>query len=136
MLKTYPGTKGYITDVCVPVSKLPDLIAWTKKQLAERALVSPVGGHVGDGNFHCFILYKNDEELAHVRKLVDLMVRKAIALDGTCTGEHGVGLGKKKYLAEELGEGTINLMKSIKSLLDPMNLLNPGKLYPDTEATN
>ncbi|OCB85133.1 FAD-binding domain-containing protein [Sanghuangporus baumii] len=131
LLQMYPGSKGFITDVCVPVSKLPDLIVATKHELASRNLVSPLGGHVGDGNFHCFIMYRNEEELALVREVVDAMIQKAIALDGTCTGEHGVGLGKKEYLVRELGEGTVSLMKAIKATIDPLNLFNPGKLYPD-----
>ena len=81
-----------------------------------------------EGNFHCFILYSNDEELRLVKEVADEMIKKAIALDGTCTGEHGVGLGKKQYLVEELGEGTVALMKAIKRTIDPHNLLNPGKV--------
>ncbi|KAL5531039.1 hypothetical protein ACEPAG_3915 [Sanghuangporus baumii] len=131
LLQMYPGSKGFITDVCVPVSKLPDLIVATKHELTSRNLVSPLGGHVGDGNFHCFIMYRNEEELALVREVVDTMIQKAIALDGTCTGEHGVGLGKKEYLVRELGKGTVSLMKAIKATIDPLNLFNPGKLYPD-----
>ena len=99
------------------------------------------------GNFHCFILYKDEEEFAKVQAVVDAMIHKAIALDGTCasksspfiqfvtsfvyqlgTGEHGVGMGKKRFLVEELGEETVALMKTIKSTLDPLNLFNPGKV--------
>ncbi|KAH8119838.1 FAD-binding domain-containing protein [Phellopilus nigrolimitatus] len=131
VLSINPGYKGYITDVCVPVSHLPDLIYATKKDLADRGLVSPLGGHIGDGNFHCFILYHNDTEYQYVKEVADAMIRKAIALDGTCTGEHGIGMGKKQYLVDELGEGTVALMKTIKNAFDPHNLFNPGKLYPD-----
>ncbi|EJD00218.1 FAD-binding domain-containing protein [Fomitiporia mediterranea MF3/22] len=131
LLKMYPGSKGFITDVCVPVSKLPDLIVATKQELSVRNLVSPLGGHVGDGNFHCFILYQDNKELELVKEVVDVMIHKAIALEGTCSGEHGIGLGKKDYLTKELGNGTVSLMRAIKASLDPLNLFNPGKLYPD-----
>ncbi|KAH7915577.1 FAD-linked oxidase-like protein [Hygrophoropsis aurantiaca] len=126
-----PGSKGWITDVCVPVSRLPDLIYAAKKDFEELGLVAPIAGHVGDGNFHALVLYRNDEELALVREAVGRINRKAIELDGTCTGEHGVGTGKRDYLPIELGEGTVALMRQIKQSLDPNNLFNPGKLYPD-----
>ncbi|KAL5501751.1 DLD1_2 [Sanghuangporus vaninii] len=125
------GAKGWPTDVCVPVSRLPDLVYETKKDLNEAGLVSTIVGHVGDGNFHALILFKDDEELVKVRESVRRMVERAIALDGTCTGEHGVGVGKKEFLYEELGEGTVELMKAIKRTIDPLGLFNPEKLYPD-----
>ncbi|KAJ3854263.1 D-lactate dehydrogenase cytochrome oxidoreductase [Lentinula lateritia] len=99
----HPGSRCWTTDVCVPVSKLPELVYETKKDLAEAGLRSTIVG----------------------------LVHRALDLDGTCTGEHGVGIGKKQYLSEELGEGTVELMRSIKNAVDPLNLLNPGKLYPD-----
>ncbi|KAL5519872.1 hypothetical protein ACEPAG_1532 [Sanghuangporus baumii] len=123
--------KGWPTDVCVPVSRLPELVYETKKDLKEAGLVSTIVGHAGDGNFHALILFKDDEELVKVREAVHRMVERAIALDGTCTGEHGVGVGKKEFLYEELGEGTVELMKNIKRTIDPLGLFNPGKLYPD-----
>ncbi|KAK1215299.1 D-lactate ferricytochrome c oxidoreductase [Marasmius sp. AFHP31] len=125
------GSRGWSTDVCVPVSRLPDLVYETKQDLANIGLVSTVVGHVGDGNFHALILFRNDEELARARGAVHRMVERAIKLDGTCTGEHGVGIGKKEFLIEELGEGTVELMKTIKRAIDPLGLFNPGKLYPD-----
>ncbi|TDL17853.1 hypothetical protein BD410DRAFT_753866 [Rickenella mellea] len=125
------GSKGWPTDVCVPVSKLPELVYETKKDLAESGILSTIVGHVGDGNFHALLLFRTDEELEAARHAVHRMVKRAIALDGTCTGEHGVGIGKKEYLVEELGDGTVELMKTIKRTLDPLNLFNPGKLYPD-----
>jgi FAD/FMN-containing dehydrogenase len=79
------------------------------------------------GNFHALLAFKSDEELETIREAVNRLVRRAIALDGTCTGEHGVGVGKKKYLEEELGSGTVELMKKIKRTIDPLNLFNPGK---------
>ncbi|KAF9264547.1 hypothetical protein L218DRAFT_998520 [Marasmius fiardii PR-910] len=125
------GSRGWSTDVCVPVSRLPDLVYETKQDLANIGLVSTVVGHVGDGNFHALILFKTDEELARARDAVHRMVERAIKLDGTCTGEHGVGIGKKEFLIEELGEGTVELMRTIKRAIDPLGLFNPGKLYPD-----
>ncbi|KAL0961345.1 hypothetical protein HGRIS_006301 [Hohenbuehelia grisea] len=126
------GSRGWSTDVCVPISNLPKLVYETKKDLSEIGLVSTIVGHVGDGNFHALLLFRNDEELAVARQAVHRMVKRAIALDGTCTGEHGVGIGKKKYLEEELGPGTVELMKTIKRAIDPHGLFNPGKLYPDS----
>ncbi|KAF9240044.1 FAD-linked oxidase-like protein [Melanogaster broomeanus] len=127
-----PGCKGWITDVCVPVSRLPDLIQAAKKDFEELGLVAPIAGHVGDGNFHALVLYQDEAELALVREAVSRINRKAIELEGTCTGEHGVGTGKRDYLLSELGEGTVELMKTIKKTMDPDNLFNPGKLYPES----
>ncbi|KAK2462670.1 hypothetical protein APHAL10511_005286 [Amanita phalloides] len=127
------GCKAWNTDVCVPVSNLPQLVSETKKDLSEIGIVSCIVGHVGDGNFHAQLLFRTEEERAVVQAAVHRMVKRAIALDGTCTGEHGVGIGKKKYLVEELGEGTVGLMKTIKKAVDPLGLFNPGKLYPDDD---
>jgi len=126
-----PGCKGWMTDVCVPVSRLPDLISAAKQDFEELGLVAPIAGHVGDGNFHALVLYGDDAELALAKEAVNRINRKAIELEGTCTGEHGVGTGKRDYLVTELGEGTVALMRTIKQTLDPNNLFNPGKLYPD-----
>ncbi|KAF9474412.1 hypothetical protein BDN70DRAFT_884839 [Pholiota conissans] len=130
-LTLLPGGKGITTDVCVPVSKLPELIADTQKDLDGLGLMSSIVGHVGDGNFHALLLFKTDEEFKRAKEATKRIVHRAIALDGTCTGEHGVGLGKREYLVEELGEGTVELMKTIKRAVDPLGLFNPGKLYPD-----
>ncbi|THV01036.1 hypothetical protein K435DRAFT_963710 [Dendrothele bispora CBS 962.96] len=131
-----PGCRGWSTDVCVPVSKLPQLVYETKKDLASIGLVSTIVGHVGDGNFHSLILFSNEEELETARGAVSRMVHRAIEMDGTCTGEHGVGIGKKKYLVEELGPGTVELMRTVKKAVDPLGLFNPGKLYPDEDGTD
>ncbi|KAJ7752387.1 FAD-linked oxidase-like protein [Mycena metata] len=128
-----PGAKGWATDVCVPVSNLPELVLETKKDLARIGLPYTIVGHVGDGNFHALLLFTSDEELKVVKEAVHRMVERAIALDGTCTGEHGVGVGKREFLVEELGAGTVGLMKAIKRTVDPLGLFNPGKLYPDDE---
>jgi len=130
------GSRGWGTDVCVPVSRLPDLVHETKQDIQELGLVSTIVGHVGDGNFHALLLFRNDEELAIVREAVHRMVERAIKMEGTCTGEHGVGIGKRKYLYSELGEGTVELMRSIKKTIDPLGLFNPGKLYPDKSMKN
>ncbi|KAK7001546.1 FAD-binding protein [Favolaschia claudopus] len=128
-----PGGKGWATDVCVPVSNLPALVLSTKKDLERIGLPYTIVGHVGDGNFHALLLFKNDEELELVKDAVHRMVERAIELDGTCTGEHGVGIGKREFLVEELGAGTVGLMKAVKKTIDPLGLMNPGKLYPDDD---
>ncbi|KAF5391081.1 hypothetical protein D9757_003133 [Collybiopsis confluens] len=130
-LALIPGCRSLATDVCVPVSRLPDLIYETQQDLKQSGLVAPMVGHVGDGNFHAQLLVTNDADLEIAKQVSARLVHRAIAMDGTCTGEHGVGLGKKKYLVEELGEGTVELMKLVKRTLDPLGLFNPGKLYPD-----
>ncbi|KAF8475408.1 FAD-linked oxidase-like protein [Gautieria morchelliformis] len=130
-----PGSRVWTTDVCVPVSNLPTLVNETKKDLAKSGIPSTIVGHVGDGNFHALLMFRSDEELPAIRDAVHRIVIRATALDGTCTGEHGVGVGKRKYLIPELGIGTVELMKSIKRTIDPMELFNPGKLYPDDEPS-
>lgn len=130
-LATHPGSKVWTTDVCVPVSRLPQLVYETKEDLAKAGLKSTIVGHVGDGNFHALILFKDEEELRNVGAAVHRLVHRAIQMDGTCTGEHGVGVGKTEYLVEELGEDTVELMKTVKNAIDPLNLFNPGKLYPE-----
>ncbi|KAJ3712152.1 FAD-linked oxidase-like protein [Lentinula raphanica] len=127
-LALVPGSRPIATDVCVPVSRLPDLVYETKEDLKTLGLVAPIVGHVGDGNFHAQIMFTSDAELAAAKVVVERMVHRAIAMDGTCTGEHGVGLGKKQYLVEELGTGTVELMKTVKRALDPLGLFNPGKV--------
>jgi len=97
---------------------------------------STIVGHVGDGNFHALMLFNNNKELQTVTEVVHRLVHRAIALEGTCTGEHGVGVGKKVYLPDELGEGTVELMRTIKRAIDPLNLFNPGKLYPEPKKSN
>lgn len=124
-----PGCKGWATDVCVPISRLAECISETKKDLANSTMVAPLVGHVGDGNFHLVYLVDPDkpEEIAEATRLNDRMVLRALAMDGTCTGEHGVGYGKMDYLVAEHGEA-IAVMRQIKQALDPQNLMNPGKM--------
>ncbi|EON67702.1 D-lactate dehydrogenase (cytochrome) [Coniosporium apollinis CBS 100218] len=124
------GHDVWSTDVAVPISRLPDIIEISKKEMDDLGLFASILGHVGDGNFHESILYnaKDPKERAAVEKCIHDMVDRAIEMEGTCTGEHGIGLGKKGSLVKELGLDTIGVMKSIKSALDPHWLLNPGKI--------
>ncbi|PIL23764.1 hypothetical protein GSI_13514 [Ganoderma sinense ZZ0214-1] len=126
-IQSEEGARVWTTDVCVPVSRLPELVYETKKDLAASKLRATIVGHVGDGNFHALIKFRNDEELKAVEDAVHRLVHRAIALDGTCTGEHGVGVGKKEYLVDELGADTVELMWTIKRAVDPLNIMNPGK---------
>jgi D-lactate dehydrogenase (cytochrome) len=126
-----PGSVGVTTDVCVPISRLTECIVETKKDLAASSLIAPLVGHVGDGNFHLVYLIDptNADELAEAKRLNERMVRRALAMGGTCSGEHGVGYGKIGFLEAEHGEG-LSVMRLIKRALDPRNVMNPGKLVP------
>jgi D-lactate dehydrogenase (cytochrome) len=125
-----PGSQGFTTDACVPISRLAETIAETKKDLDASGLIAPIVGHVGDGNFHLAILVDPDdaEEMERAIALNDRLVRRAIAADGTCTGEHGVGYGKTAFLELEHGPAALSMMRAIKSALDPDGLFNPGKV--------
>jgi D-lactate dehydrogenase (cytochrome) len=124
-----PGAKGWATDVCVPISRLADCILETKKDIVESRLLAPIVGHVGDGNFHlAFIIDPNDaEEIARAQALNERMVHRALAMGGTCTGEHGVGYGKMSFLTAEHGDA-VSVMRLLKKALDPDNIMNPGKI--------
>jgi len=125
-----PGSKALITDVCVPISRLAECLEETKRDIAASGLIAPIVGHVGDGNFHTLILIDPDkpEELARAKALHERMVLRALALEGTCTGEHGIGFGKIEFLAREHG-AAVGPMRQIKQALDPGNLMNPGKIF-------
>ncbi|KAI4156657.1 MAG: hypothetical protein LQ340_000103 [Diploschistes diacapsis] len=125
------GNEIWSTDVAVPLSRLPDIIEESKKEMDELGLFASILGHIGDGNFHESILYDatNLAEREAVEHCVHNMVHKAIEMEGTCTGEHGIGLGKKESLLRELGPATIEVMRSIKRALDPYWLMNPGKVF-------
>jgi len=129
-LSLRPGARAMITDVCVPISRLAECLVETRRDVDENNLIAPVVGHVGDGNFHMLILIDpaDSEEVARAKSLHARMVARAIAMEGTCTGEHGVGLGKIGFLRDELGE-TVDVMRSIKAALDPKGLMNPGKIF-------
>lgn len=124
------GKEIMATDVAVPISRLADCIMETKKELDSSFLFAPIVGHVGDGNFHTVICFDplNKVENDEAHRLNEAMVKRAISMDGTCTGEHGVGIGKKEYLVPELGENAVELMRTLKRALDPKNILNPGKI--------
>ena len=128
-LSLRPGCVGWATDVCVPISRLGDCIHETRADLAEAGMLAPIVGHVGDGNFHLLMLLDpaKPEELATAQRLNKRLVRRAIAMEGTCTGEHGIGFGKMDSLAEEAGPA-LDVMAAIKRALDPANLMNPGKI--------
>ena len=126
-----PGAIGWTTDVCVPISRLPECITQTKVDLATASVTGTIVGHVGDGNFH--VIFSIDPEapaeMAEVEALNARLVARALAMDGTCTGEHGIGIGKQEWLAKELGEGAIEVMRMVKRALDPQDLFNPGKIF-------
>ncbi|GAA5845704.1 hypothetical protein JCM5353_005641 [Sporobolomyces roseus] len=126
-----PGSRCWTTDVCVPLSKFSELITETKKDIDASGIIGPIVSHAGDGNFHALLLFETDDELKRVEGLVHRMVERAQQLDGTATGEHGVGIGKKEYVENELGAGTVNLLRSLKATIDPQGIMNPGKLIPD-----
>jgi len=129
-LQLRPGSRSLTTDACVPLSALAECIAETVDDIATSGLIAPVFGHVGDGNFHCLLLVDpaSAEEAALAESLSERIVRRAIRHDGTCTGEHGVGLHKMRYLEEEHGEAAVAVMRRIKQALDPLDILNPGKV--------
>jgi D-lactate dehydrogenase (cytochrome) len=127
-----PGARAWTTDICVPISHLAECIVETQADLKDASIVAPLVGHAGDGNFHLIIMLNPDDqgEFAAVTRLSERLVERALKFGGTCSGEHGVGLGKLKYLAAEHG-AALEVMRSIKHAIDPNNLMNPGKLIPD-----
>jgi len=124
-----PGKKGFATDVCVPISRLAECVSQTKKDIEALGRIAPIVGHVGDGNFHVslFADVGDPDDLAECKAFIDRLVKRALAMDGTCTGEHGVGLGKQHFLEAEHGEG-VKVMRTLKRALDPKNIMNPGKI--------
>ncbi|XP_015999317.2 probable D-lactate dehydrogenase, mitochondrial [Rousettus aegyptiacus] len=130
VLALRPGCKGCITDVCVPISRLPEILVQVKEDMKASGITGSVFGHVGDGNFHCILLVdpEDTEELCRIEAFVYQLGRRALALHGTCTGEHGIGLGKRRLLQEEVGPVGIETMRKLKATLDPRGLMNPGKV--------
>jgi D-lactate dehydrogenase (cytochrome) len=120
------------TDVCVPISRLADCVTETQADIEASRILAPIVGHVGDGNFHLTLLIDmNDaDEVKRAKALSERLVERALAMDGTCTGEHGVAQGKMKYLKAEYGAPALHVMASIKRALDPHNIMNPGKIVP------
>jgi len=125
-----PGTSAFATDVCVPISRLAECVNATQAKTAELKLVAPILGHVGDGNFHLTMLVDMNDaaELERAKFLIGWLAELAVSMDGTCTGEHGVGQGKMKYLLAEHGAPALGAMAAIKRALDPQNIMNPGKI--------
>jgi D-lactate dehydrogenase (cytochrome) len=125
-----PGVNILATDVCVPISRLADCVIETQADLARLHLVAPIVGHAGDGNFHLSILVDTNDpvETRAVEELLEKLSRRAIDMDGTCTGEHGIGQGKMHFLEAEVGSAAINVMRAIKTAIDPLGIMNPGKI--------
>jgi D-lactate dehydrogenase (cytochrome) len=125
-----PGARPLATDVCVPISRLAECVAGTQADIAEMKLIAPIVGHVGDGNFHVSLLIDIDSaaEIERAERFLERLAKRALALEGTCTGEHGVGQGKMKYLLEELGAPALDVMRAVKQAIDPHNIMNPGKI--------
>jgi D-lactate dehydrogenase (cytochrome) len=131
-LNLRPGSRGISTDVCVPISRLAECVDATRAEIDASGLIAPIVGHVGDGNFHCVILVDPNDP-AEIERAEDLnrrIVERALAMGGTCTGEHGIGIGKQDFLLLEHGSEAVATMRLIKQALDPDNLLNPGKVLP------
>lgn len=128
-----PGKYAVTTDVCVPISRLADCILETRQDIDASGLLGTILGHVGDGNFHTIILADPDstDEMEKAESLNERMVKRAIEMGGTCTGEHGIGSGKREFLLWERGAEAIAMMKAIKNALDPKGIMNPGKVFPD-----
>ena len=128
---TWPGRELIATDVCVPISRLAECVRETQEDIARLGLISPIVGHIGDGNFHTtpMVDIKSPKEMAAIEEYLHRLAERAIRMEGTCSGEHGVGQGKMKYMRKEHGAG-LDVMRSIKQALDPKNILNPGKMVP------
>ncbi|HSI41484.1 MAG TPA: FAD-linked oxidase C-terminal domain-containing protein [Xanthobacteraceae bacterium] len=127
-----PGAKPIATDVCVPISRLADCVDETKHDIVELGLIAPIVGHVGDGNFHTVLMVDTDDaaDVAKVKRFMSRLVERALAMDGTATGEHGVGQGKRGYMEAEHGRPALDAMRAIKASLDPHGIMNPGKMLP------
>jgi D-lactate dehydrogenase (cytochrome) len=129
-LQLRPGAGAVSTDVCVPISKLAECVEETQRDIIETGLIAPIVGHAGDGNFHVLVLMDMADtlEIERAEAFIGRLNARALAFDGTCTGEHGIGQGKMRYLPLELG-GSVDLMRSIKRSLDPHDIMNPGKIF-------
>lgn len=126
-----PEASALSTDACVPISRLAECVSETAKDIEASGMIGPIVGHVGDGNFHVLLLVdtNNPTEIATAEDIIGRLAKRAIEMDGTCTGEHGIGQGKQKYMQQEHGNALV-LMQAIKAALDPNNILNPGKIWP------
>jgi len=126
-----PGANAIATDVCVPISRLAECVAETEADIDAHQLIAPIVGHAGDGNFHVSMVIddKDPVEIAKAEAFIERLNARALAMDGTCTGEHGIGQGKQEFLEAELG-GSVDIMRQIKKSLDPLDIFNPGKIFP------
>lgn len=129
-LNLAPGKKAFTTDICVPISQLTECILETKKDIEDSNIIAPIVGHVGDGNFHLIMLLDPEDknEVKEAKLLNDKLVNRALRMQGTSTGEHGIGIGKKDYLKVEQGN-SVEVMSQIKKAIDPTNIMNPGKIF-------
>ena len=125
------GARLVVTDVCVPISRLAECVTETKCDIEETGLIAPIVGHAGDGNFHAGVAVMMDdaEEVARAHAFIERLAERSLAMEGTCTGEHGIGQGKKRFLEPEHGAAALEAMRAIKSALDPGNIMNPGKIF-------
>jgi D-lactate dehydrogenase (cytochrome) len=125
-----PGAATFATDVCVPISRLAECVEAAQRDVAELGITAGIVGHVGDGNFHVSPLFdlEDEDEVKRVKTFVERLVERALAMEGTCSGEHGVGQGKMKYLEKEHGTAALDLMRMLKRSIDPLNIMNPGKM--------
>ena len=126
-----PGVRALSTDVCVPISRLAECVTQSQRDLKESRLVAPIVGHVGDGNFHMLLLIDHNDagEVDRAKAFLERLVDRALAMDGTCTAEHGIGQGKMQYMPAEHGEPALDVMRAIKRALDPLDIMNPGKIF-------
>ena len=125
-----PGSQIFVTDVCVPISLLANCITETHADITATGILGPIVGHVGDGNFHVVVVVspEDEEEMSRVESFNKRLIARALSMGGTCTGEHGIGVGKIPHLLHELGPDAVSLMRAIKSAIDPMGIMNPGKV--------
>jgi D-lactate dehydrogenase (cytochrome) len=132
-----PGCRSLTTDAVVPISRLAECIEATAADLTEHGLLAPIFGHVGDGNFHALILVDphNPDEVERAEAVAHRLAERAIAMQGSCTGEHGIGLTKQHFMAVEHGANAVSVMQAIKAALDPKQLMNPGKIFPRGHST-
>jgi D-lactate dehydrogenase (cytochrome) len=126
------GSMVVVTDVCVPISRLAECVMATKQDIAATGIVAPIVGHVGDGNFHVapLVMMDDADEVARTKAFIDRLTERALAMEGTCTGEHGIGQGKQRFLEPELGAASVAAMRAIKQALDPQGIMNPEKIFP------
>ncbi|MBL8422680.1 MAG: 2-hydroxy-acid oxidase, partial [Candidatus Accumulibacter phosphatis] len=127
-----PGCRAFPTDVCVPISRLAECIQRTNEDIAQVAIPIALFGHVGDGNFHLVVLVDpaNPQDMQEAEWINERVVERALQMSGTCTGEHGIGIGKTRFMVREHGADAVAVMRAIKAALDPHDLLNPGKILP------